>query len=182
MKSIESLVRSFFVLAGAVSLLSVDDAAAERRTRPSVARASLAEVCPPSSRRDIGSDFFYKNNKPIRASSALNAPVIGQNPVITLAGQKGRGPRIFRSAGTLFATNGTRLATLTPYPCRADHCTGRVVSSIQTGPLRRAAIRASGSPAGWIKVGGICVAIPDIGKCFGNGVNMGRPLCDRIVK
>lgn len=181
MKTIESLVRSFFVLAGVIGLLSIDNAAAERRTRPSVAKASLAEVCPASIRREIGSAFFYKNNKPIRAGSAIAAPVIGQNPVITLAGQPG-GPRIFGGAGALFATNGTRLASLTPYPCRADHCSGRVVSSTQTGPLRRAAIRASGSPAGWIKVGGICVAIPDIGKCFGNGVNMGRPLCDRIVR
>jgi hypothetical protein len=163
-------------------VITPDLSSAERRTRPSIAKASLDEVCPPSIREDIGSNYFYKNNKPIRASSAINAPVIGQNPVITLAGQPGRGPRIFRRSGILYATNGVRLASLTPYPCRADHCTGRVVSSTQTGILRRRAIRASRSPAGWIKVGGRCVAIPDIGRCYGNGVNMGRPLCDRTVK
>jgi hypothetical protein len=167
-----------------VSLLvtAPDSASAERRTRPSVAKATLNDICPSSIREDIGSKYFYKNNKPIRASSAINAPVIGQNPVITLAGQAGRGPRIFGNAGVLYSTNGVRLATLTPYPCRADHCTGRVVSSTSTAVLRRAAIRASRSPAGWIKVGGRCVAIPDIGRCYGAGVNMGRPLCDRTVK
>ena len=167
-----------------VSLLvtAPDSASGERRTRPSVAKASLNEICPPSVRETIGSKFFYKNNKPIRASSAINAPVIGQNPVITLAGQPGRGPRIFRRAGVLYSTNGVRLSTLTPYPCRSDHCSGRVVSSASTASLRRAASRASGNPSGWIKVGGRCIAIPDIGRCYGAGVNMGRPLCDRTVK
>ncbi len=166
------------VLVGA----SLDSASAERRTRPSVAKATLNEICPVSIREDIGTKYFYKNNKPIRASSAINAPVIGQNPVITLAGQPGRGPRIFGNSGVLYSTNGVRISTLTPYPCRADHCTGRVVSSAQTAVLRRAAVRASGSAAGWIKVGGRCVAIPDIGRCYGSNVNMGRPLCDRTVK
>jgi hypothetical protein len=167
-----------------VSLLvtGLDVVSAERRTRPSVAKASLNEVCPSSIREDIGSNYFYKNNKPIRAGSAINAPVIGQNPVITLAGQAGRGPRIFKKSGILYSTNGVQLAILKPFPCRADHCTGRVVSSTQTAVLRRAAVRASGSAAGWIKVGGRCVAIPDIGGCYGAGVNKGRPLCDRIVK
>ena len=170
-----------FLLVGLV-LSAADGAFAERRTRASVAKATLDEICPASIRDVIGTQYFYKNNKPVRASSAINAPVVGQNPVITLAGQPGRGPRIFRNAGALYSTNGVRLATLIPYACRADHCSGRVVSSTQTGVLRRAAIRASGNPAGWIKVGGRCVAIPDIGRCYGNGVNTGRPLCDRTVK
>ena len=157
-------------------------AVAERQTRASVARSNIESICPSSSVRQIGAEFFYKNNKPIRKSSAINAPVIGQNPVITLAGQPGRGPRIFRSSGALYAVNGTRLATLTPYACRADHCTGRIVSSASTSTLRRAAVRASKSAAGYIKVGGVCVYIPDIGRCYGNGVNTGRPLCDRTVK
>jgi hypothetical protein len=172
---------ALLILVGLV-IMSLNSASAERRTRPSVARASLNDVCPASIREEIGSKYFYKNNKPIRASSAINAPVIGQNPVITLAGQPGRGPRIFRRSGVLYSINGVRLATLTPYPCRPDHCSGRVVSSASTSTLRRAAIRASGSPAGRIVVGGRCVNIPDIGGCFGAGVNMGRPLCDRIVR
>jgi hypothetical protein len=160
----------------------VAPASADRQTRSSVARSGINSVCPASIRKEIGSEFFYKNNKPIRASSAINAPVVGQNPVITLAGQPGRGPRIFGNSGALYANNGTRLATLTPYACRADHCSGRVVSSASTSTLRRAAVRASGSASGYVKVGGVCVFIPDIGRCYGAGVNMGRPLCDRTVK
>lgn len=170
------------LLLGVCTLAVSESAFAERHKRVAPANSSISTICPSSITRQIGADFFYKNNKPIRASSAINAPVIGQNPVITLGGQPGRGPRIFGGSGALYATNGSRLASLTPNPCRADHCSGRVVSSTQTSVLRRAAVRASGSAAGYIKVGGVCVFIPDIGRCYGNGVNMGRPLCDRTVK
>lgn len=155
-------------------------ALAERTVRNSSIHSGIRSVCAPSQIRQIGRDFFYKNNKPIRGGPRLD--VIGQNPVITLAGQPFRGPRIFRGPGTLHAINGTRLATLAPYPCKSDHCTGRVVSSTNTAILRRAAIRAAKSEAGYIKVGGVCVYIPDIGRCFGDRVNMGRPLCDRTLR
>jgi hypothetical protein len=127
----------------------------------------------------IGSSFLYKNNKPIRTGSFLTAPVIGHNPVIALAGNPG-GPRIFGNSGVLFASNGTRLATLTPYPCRTDHCSGRVVSSASTSSLVQAAKRASGSSVGYVKVAGICVRIPHIGSCFGK-VDKTRPLCNRVI-
>jgi len=171
-------VKALFVVASLCML--VGPASAERSSRNSVARSGLSSVCPASKIRQIGNLFFYKNNKPIRQGT--NGPVIGNNPVITLAGQPGRGPRIFGGSGYLHATNGTRLATLTPYPCKADHCTGRVVSSAGTASLRQAAVRASRSAAGYVKVGGICVFIPDIGRCYGQGVNTSRPLCDRTVK
>jgi hypothetical protein len=143
-------------------------------------KSSIAGVCPSNKIEQIGTKFFYKNNKPIRAGSALAAPVIGQNNVITLAGQPG-GPRIFGGSGVLYSTNGKKLANLTPYPCRGDHCSGRVVSSAGTTALRQAAQRASGSPAGYIKVGGICVFIPHLGKCFGGGVDMSRPSCNKTL-
>ena len=174
------MFKSIAIAVAAVAVFITSTASAERVVRTSVSRRNISAVCPASKVRQIGSQFFYKNNKPIRAGSAINAPVIGQNPVATLAGQPG-GPRIFGGAGIMFASNGTRLATMTPYPCRADHCSGRVVSSTQVGLLRRAAIRASGKASGYVKVGGICVFIPDIGRCFGAGVNMGRPLCNRTV-
>ena len=147
------------------------------------AKAELEKVCPEAKRRQIGSEFFYKNNKPIRASSAVDAPVIGNNPVMTLAGQPGKGRGLFGGRGYLYATDGTLITSLTPYSCRADHCGGRVVSSMQTATARRAAIKANKSPAGYIKVAGnVCVYIPDIGACYGNGVNKSRPLCDRTLK
>lgn len=161
-------------------MVSVDSAMAERTSRASVAKRNISAVCPASSIRQIGSSFFYKNNKPIRASSAKTAPVIGQNPVMTLAGQPG-GPRIFGGAGVLFASNGTRITTMTPYSCYADHCSGRVVSSLTAGAARATAIRVSGKPSGYVKVGGACIFVPDLGRCFGAGVNMGRPLCDRTL-
>ena len=168
-----------FVCVLAIAAVS-GETSAERNTRSSVAKRALAAVCPAKSVRQIGSSFFYKNNKPIRAGSYLTAPVIGQNPVITLAGNPG-GPRIFGGSGAAYATNGTRLATLTPYSCRADHCSGRVVSSASTSGIRRAAVNASRSASGYIKVSGICVFIPDFGACYGK-VDKTRPLCNRIVK
>ncbi len=164
----------FFTSAGAVL--------ADKRMSRAEKKAALADVCPASKITQIGSTFFYKNNKPIRASSAINAPVIGNNPVITLAGQPGKGRGLFGGRGVLLASDGTPITSLTPYPCRADHCGGRVVSSMPTGTARRAAIKATRSPSGYVKIGGgLCVYIPDIGRGYGLGVNFGRPLCDRTV-
>jgi hypothetical protein len=158
------------------------EALAERRVSRAVARAGLESVCPAAKTRAIGSQFFYKNNKPIRDTSRPGAPVVGNNPVMTLAGQVGSGVRLFRGSGKLYASNGTFITSLTPYACAADHCTGRVVSSMATGTARRAVIKASRKAVGYIKIdGGVCVMVPDVGRCYGAGVNMGRPLCDRTV-
>lgn len=147
-----------------------------------VNKREIAKVCPKGKVRQIGSSFFYKNNKPIRDTSRPGAPVVGNNPVMTLAGQVGSGQRIFRGPAKLYAANGTLITTMIPYPCASDHCTGRVVSSLNAGTARQAAVKAARSPSGYIKVdGGICVFIPDLGRCFGRGVNMGRPLCDRTL-
>jgi hypothetical protein len=176
----KALTKGLLIVAAVTLIANVSFA--ERTMRNSVVRRSIGAVCPAGSIDQIGSKYFYKNNKPIRAGSFLTAPVIGQNPVITLAGQKGgKGPRIFNRPGVLYSSNGVRITSLAPFPCRPDHCSGRVVSSMQTGIARRAAIRASGSPSGYIAVGGRCVFIPDIGRCFGFGVNMTRPLCNRTV-
>jgi hypothetical protein len=169
-------ITTCLLLAGAVP------ASAEHKSRK-VTKAELAEVCPADKITQIGSTFFYKNNKPIRASSAINAPVIGNNPVMTLAGQPGKGKGLFKRKATLLASDGSAITSMTPYPCRSDHCGGRVVSSMKTGVARKKAVRATGSAKGYVKLGGgLCVEIPDIGGCFGNGVDKGRPLCDRIVK
>ena len=166
-----------------ICVLLNDAAAATQKTSRKVARAALDQVCPTAKRRQIGAEFFWKNNKPIRANSAINAPVIGQQQVMTLAGQPGRGKGLFGKGGTLYAVNGSSIANMTPSPCRADHCGGRVVSSMQTATARRKAVSLTRNPAGWVKLtGGVCVYIPDIGACFGNGVNKSRPLCDRTLK
>jgi hypothetical protein len=145
-------------------------------------KREISKVCPKGKIRQIGTSFFYKNNKPIRDTSRPGAPVVGNNPVMTLAGQVGSGQRIFRGPAKLYAANGTLITSLTPYSCKSDHCTGRVVSTLNAGTARQAAVRAARSPSGYIKVdGGICVFIPDLGRCFGRGVNMGRPLCDRTL-
>ncbi len=170
------------VLAAAV-IVTASEAYAARRMNRADRNAALVDVCPENKRAEIGSTFFYKNNKPIRASSAINAPVIGQNPVMTLAGQPGKGKGLFKGSGKLFASDGTLITSMAPFPCRADHCGGRVVSSMKTATARRKAVKATGSPVGFVKIGGgLCVRIPDIGGCFGAHVNKSRPLCDRIVK
>lgn len=161
---------------------SAGDALAARRPSRVDAKAGLAKVCPAKKIQQIGANYFYKNNKPIRDTSRPGAPVIGNNPVMTLAGQVGRGPRLFRGSAGLYATDGTFITSLVPYPCAFDHCTGRVVSSLQSGTARRALIKASKKPAGYIKIdSGVCVYVPDVGRCYGAGVNLGRPLCDRTV-
>lgn len=173
---------SLLLCAALIAFATSGDVLAERKNRQE-AKKDLAAVCPQNKIQQIGSTFFWKNNKPIRASSAINAPVIGNNPVMTLAGQPGRGRGLFGSKAVLLASDGTPLASMVPYPCRSDHCGGRVVSSLRTGSARRAALKATSSPSGYVKLsGGVCVFIPDIGRCYGAHVDMTRPLCDRTVK
>jgi hypothetical protein len=177
------MIRTISVCAAfLLSTTILNDASAERRVSRQITKRSLEQVCPSSKIRTIGSVFFYKNNKPIRDTSRPGAPVIGNNPVMTLAGQPGRGPRLFRGRATLYTSTGTAITSMTPYPCKGDHCSGRVVSSMGTSTARRAIVRATGKATGYIKIDqGVCVVIPDVGRCYGAGVNLGRPLCDRTV-
>jgi hypothetical protein len=177
----KKIINILFV--SALALTFASEAGAARLKTRKKAKSDLEAVCPTAKRRQIGTDFFYKNNKPIRASSAINAPVIGNNPVMTLAAQAGKGRGLFGGRGYLYATDGTLITSMTPYPCRSDHCGGRIVSSMQAATARRAAIKANKSPAGYIKIAGnVCVYIPDLGACFGGGVDKSRPLCDRTLK
>lgn len=143
-------------------------------------KASLAEVCPEIQAFNP-SKHFYKNNKPIRASSAFAAPVIGYNRVMTFGYNPGQhGP--LPNKATMYAKDGTTLTRMTEYPCRTDHCGGRVVSSSLTAAARRAAIRAARSPTGYVKLSkSVCVEIEDIGKCYGNEVNKNRGPCAGTV-
>ena len=144
-------------------------------------RKTLAEVCPQIMAFNP-SKHFYKNNKPIRASSALMAPVIGYNKVMTFAYNAGQRGPLPSGSTSMFAKDGTRLSGMVAYPCRADHCGGRVVSSALTASARRAAIRATRSPMGYVKLSSkICVEIEDIGKCYGNEVNKNRGPCAGTV-
>ena len=126
-------------------------------------KSPLAKVCPKI--REIGSDVFWKNNKPIRASSAFAAPVIGYNKVMTFAYQKGsRGP--LASVATLYDSLGKSITQFKAFPCRPDHCGGRVVSSMLTATARRTAISRTKKPTGYLKISSsLCVKIKDLGLC-----------------
>lgn len=159
----------------ALLLVLGSTAFADRAKKPN-APSTLANVCPKI--REVGSDLFWKNNKPIRASSAFAAPVIGYNKVMTLAYI--RGSQISGKSFVLYARNGHPLASFTPYPCRPDHCAGRVVSSTLTATARRAAIAASGSPEGYLRINPkLCIHLRDIGSCYNAQV---RGPCAGIVK
>ena len=154
---------------------------AEALTPPSRAAKpsrGLAKIC-----RKIQSlnpsVMFWKNNKPLRASSAIDAPVIGYYKQMTLAYAAGNRGIL----GTvLYDSNGQTLSSMIPNPCRPDHCGGRVVSSMQTDATRRLAISRTRNPRGYISIGRrVCVEIPDIGRCLGNSVNKSRALCNTTV-
>lgn len=167
-----------------VSLLAIatfftfDAQAVTRRARAIKASPGLAAVCPKIQSLNP-SAMFWKNNKPHRASSAINAPVIGYFKQMTLAYNAGK----HGGLGTvLYDSKGGRITSMVPYSCRADHCGGRVVSTMQTDAARRLAISRTKSPRGYISVGrGVCVEIPDIGRCYGTVVDKSRALCNTTV-
>ena len=164
-----------------VLVVGVSEASAERASRKVKDEKALAKHCPTI--RDFNPRVeFWKNNKPIRAGSYLTAPVIGQNPVMTYGLNAGQRGALGRTA-VLYAGNGKAITTLVAYPCRSDHCGGRVVSSLKTFTARRKAVKEGGGPTGYLKVSKkLCIKIDDLGRCFGNEVDKGRPLCDRVVK
>lgn len=163
------------------TFFTVDAEAITRRAKPPKVAASLAEVCPKIQTLNP-SQMFWKNNKPLRASSAINAPVIGYYKQMTLANNAGTRNSYFRSSATLFDSQGGVLTRMTPYPCRSDHCGGRVVSAAQTDTTRRTAVARTRSPIGYVKVSrNLCIKIDDIGRCYGNEVDKGRPLCNQVV-
>lgn len=163
-----------------VALSTTSFAVTRRAKVPRVSQA-LADQCPKIQTLNP-SQMFWKNNKPLRASSAINAPVIGYYKQMTLANNAGVRNPYFRSSATLLDKNGGVLTRMTPYPCRSDHCGGRVVSAAQTDVTRRIAVRRTGSPAGYVKVSRqVCIKIDDIGRCYGNAVDKGRPLCNQVV-
>lgn len=173
-----------FVLVGAIFALVVSDASARpASTRPAKAKVdtALKALCPKIVDLDPAKQF-WKNNKPKRASSAINAPVIGYFEQMTLGNNAGvSGNGIGDSAATLYDSKAKYLSAMAPYPCRSDHCGGRVVSTASTRTSRRAAMSRTGSPVGYVKVGKTCYKILDIGKCYGNEVDKTRPLCNQIV-
>ena len=174
----------YFLVASVFGLLCGQDAQAiTRRAKRVGASAGLAAVCPKIQSLNI-STMFWKNNKPKRASSAFNAPVIGYYEQMTLAGNAGTRVGFSGGAQRLYDSQGNLLSMMTPYSCRSDHCSrdGRVVSQANTRSARRAAVSRTGSPTGYVSLGrGNCVKIDDIGRCYGNSVNKGRPLCNQVV-
>lgn len=164
------------------TLLSVPNADARpRRPSPRGETLTISQRCPQvdeiNERRQ-----FWKNNKPLRAGPQIDAPVIGYFRQMTLAHNAGVNDYNLAAATTLYDRKGNVLSAMIPYACRSDHCGGRVVSTVQTGTARIAAIRRTNKPVGYVKVSKRrCIKIPDIGRCYGVEVDLGRPLCNQTV-
>lgn len=155
--------------------------AVTRRAKAVKASAGLAAVCPKIQTFDPAR-MFWKNNKPHRASSAITAPIIGYYKQMTLGDNAGFNSGIGAGSRRLYDSLGNTLTLMTPYPCRTDHCGGRVVSMSQTDTTRRTAVSRTRSATGYVSIGrGTCIKIDDIGRCYGNEVDKGRPLCNSVV-
>ena len=167
-----------------IGIIALGCGSAEARTRlPRASKSTkLSDVCKKIVNIDERKQF-YKNNKPMRASSAINAPVIGYFRQMTLANNAGVRSSIGAFSTKMYDRKGNTLSNMTPYPCRSDHCGGRVVSVTQTHIARRAAMSRTNSPVGYVKISSTtCMKIPDIGRCYGVEVNKTRPLCNQTVK
>jgi hypothetical protein len=161
--------------------VSPSSEAEARERNPKRIDRNLKKVCPRIIDLNPATTFF-KNNKPLRASSAINAPVIGYFKQMTLASNAGVPSIIGSTVATMYDSKGGFLTTMAPMPCRKDHCYSRNVSAGQTDTTRRLAIKRTKSPAGYIKLSNtLCMKIEDIGRCYGNEVDKTRALCNQVV-
>lgn len=164
MKSIVNVALSL-CLFGA---LFVDSAFAARTQRKS---RSLATTCSKIESLPSGS-YIYKNSAPVR-SSAPGAPIVGYRSEPTLIFNK----RNF-SGGTqtIYDGSGNSIGRC-PITSAHGHA-GRARCTMQTGSLRRTAVKNTRSPSVYFKINSkTCVKVPDAGRCYGSV----KGLCNRTI-
>lgn len=112
------------------------------------------------------SRFIYKNSAPVRANSAITAPIIGFRVEPTLI--------MYRAAfssrsGTVITDSAGNAIGKCPWASAREAAGGRFRCTMNTRNLRRAALRNTKSPAVFIRYrGNECVKVPDAGRCYGS--------------
>ena len=112
------------------------------------------------------SRFIYKNSAPVRASSAITAPIIGFRVQPTLIMYSGA----FSSrSSTLITDSAGNTIGNCPWASAREAAGGRFRCTMNTRNLRRAALANTKSPAVFIRYrGNECVRVPDAGRCYGS--------------
>lgn len=134
---------------------------------------TLDQFCPKVQLVGSESGTVYKNSAPVRASSAITAPIVGfrKEPTLIFGKSNFSGSRFNIYDGSGKAIGSCPLAS-------ARGAKGRARCNMQTGSLRRSAIKNSSSPSVYFKVSSsLCVKIPDAGKCYGSS----KGLCNQTL-
>jgi hypothetical protein len=134
---------------------------------------TLDQFCPKVQQVGSESGTVYKNSAPVRANSALTAPIVGFRKEPTLIfGRKNFSGSRFR----IYDGSGASLGSC-PY-ASAHGAKGRARCSMQTGSVRRKAIKNTGSATVYFQISpSLCVKIPDAGKCYGSS----KGLCNQTI-
>lgn len=121
--------------------------------------------------------FIYKQSKPVRASSAITAPIIYFERSPSLLVNTPRIPR--RPSATLIDSNGNYLTTCGIRDCRDCRQGFRYVCGYGGGTnnLARKAKSKTGNYRVYYRVNNVCAEIQDIGRCYGSV----KGLCNQVL-
>lgn len=155
------IVRSTFL----ICLLFSSLAFADRPARAKAIAACGSTITLPNSA------FIYKNSAPLR-SGGVGTPLVGYRIEPTLIMNR----NFTRGTTVIYSSNGTKIGSC-PWASAHGASGGRARCTMNTRSLRRAAVRAGGSPRGYFKVGSTCAEVPDLGKCYGSV----KGLCNRTI-
>ena len=134
---------------------------------------TLEQFCPKMQQAGSESATIYKNSAPVRANSAITAPIVGfrKEPTLIFNRKNFSGSR-FR----IYDGKGQSLGSC-PYASARGH-QGRARCTMQTASLRRKAVRNTGSANVYFKISSsLCVKVPDAGKCYGSS----KGLCGQTI-
>jgi hypothetical protein len=154
-----------FIVAAAV-LGVMDRASAQLRVR------AIDQICPRALAVESESGTIYKNSAPLR-TGGIGTPIVSfrQEPTLIFNRRNFMG-----GTHTIYDSNGTSLGRC-PVVSAHGHA-GRARCTMNTGGLRRTAIKNTRSPMIYFKINrNLCVRVPDAGKCYGSV----KGLCDRTL-
>lgn len=118
--------------------------------------------------------YIYKNSAPLR-SGGVGTPLVGYRKEPTLIMLRNTSNR---KTTIIYAANGTRIGSC-PWASAHDTFGGRFRCVMSTASLRKKAQKVAESTTVYFRLKpGVCVEVPDAGRCYGSV----KGLCNQLIK